>query len=145
MRKEEMDINDAKNGSTLTGGEQTEPEPVKRKRGRPAKSEEEKAATKARAQARKEALPRRPRGAQPLNQNALKEGDDLRLELFLSKFRRGLVEEWFKLSYGRPPLGETELREAVRKLVNTRLDRALYEEIEQRQPGRFSSTGGEVF
>jgi hypothetical protein len=56
-----------------------------------------------------------------------------------------LVEEWFNLSYGRPPLGESELREAARKLINTRLDRALYEEIEQRKPGRFSGTGGEVY
>jgi hypothetical protein len=140
-----MNISDSENEITLTAGEQAEA--VKRKRGRPRKTEAEKAATKARAQARKkaEALPRRPHGAQPLNQNALKEGDDLRLELFLSKFRRSLVEEWFRLAHGRPPLGESELREAVRKLINVRLDRALYEEIEQRQPGRFSSTGGEVF
>jgi hypothetical protein len=44
-----------------------------------------------------ENIPKRPKGAQKGNRNAAKLGEDLRLELFLSKWRRGFLEEWFVL------------------------------------------------
>ncbi len=59
----------------------------------------------------------------------------------LSKPRRMFFEEWFLLKYGRPPLGEGELREAARQIANGAIDRAMVEEFERTQPGRTNSGG----
>jgi hypothetical protein len=83
-------------------------------------------------------------GAPRGNRNAAKVGDDLRLELFLSKPRRMFLEEWFTLKFGRAAADEDELREAVRKLANNAINQAIVEEFERHQPGR-TSNGGEVF
>ncbi len=91
-----------------------------------------------------EQSPIRPRGAQKGNRNAAKVGEDLRLELYLSKWRRRFLEEWFVLKFGRPATGEDELRETVRQVALAALDRAFVEEFERNQPGK-TSTGGEVF
>ena len=87
---------------------------------------------------------KRRRGAPKGNRNAAKVGEDLRFEMYLSKLRRGFFEEWFALKFGRPPLGEDELREAARQLASTAIDRAMVEEFERHQPGRTSGSG-EVF
>ncbi len=83
------------------------------------------------------------RGAPRGNTNAAKIGDDLRLELFLSKPRRMFFEEWFTLKFGRAALNEDELREAARQLANTAIDQAIVEEFKLRYPERFG--GSEVF
>lgn len=83
-------------------------------------------------------------GAPKGNRNAAKVGEDLRFEMYLSKTRRGFFEEWFVLKFGRPPLGEDELREAARQIASIAIDRAIIEEFE-RQPGRINQSGGEVF
>jgi len=87
-------------------------------------------------------IPKRPKGAQKGNRNAAKVGEDLRLELFLSKWRRSFLEEWFLLKFGRPAAGEDELREVVRQIANAALDRAFVEEFEVHKPG---SNRGETF
>lgn len=87
---------------------------------------------------------KRKRGAPKGNRNAAKVGDDLRFEMYLSKLRRGFFEEWFALKFGRPALGEDELREAARQLASTAIDRAMVEEFERHQSGRTSGSG-EVF
>jgi hypothetical protein len=84
------------------------------------------------------------RGAPRGNTNASKIGEDLRLELFLSKPRRMFFEEWFTLKFGRAALNEDELREAARQIANAAIDRAIVEEFEKHHPGRTNS-GGEVF
>ncbi len=83
------------------------------------------------------------RGAPRGNRNASKIGEDLRLELFLSKPRRMFFEEWFSLKFGRAALSEDELREAARQLANTAIDQAIVEEFKLRYPNRFG--GSEVF
>lgn len=84
------------------------------------------------------------RGAQKGNRNAAKLGEDLRFEMYLSKIRRGFLEEWFTMKFGRLPLAEDELREAARQLANAAIDRAIIEEFERHQPGRTGGSG-EVF
>jgi hypothetical protein len=84
-------------------------------------------------------------GAPKGNRNAAKIGEDLRFEMYLSKTRRGFFEEWFSLKFGRMALSEDELREAARQLANAAIDRAMVEEFERHQPGRTTSSGGEVF
>lgn len=86
----------------------------------------------------------RVRGGQKGNRNAAKVGEDLRVELYLSKIKRGFFEEWFEMTNGRKPYSEDELREAARKIATAAIDRAIVEEFEKRQPGRTNS-GGEVF
>ena len=83
-------------------------------------------------------------GAPKGNRNAAKLGEDLRIELFLSKPRRLFLEEWFTLKFGRPAFSEDELREAIRTLVNNAINRAIVEELERHHPGRTNSDG-EVF
>jgi hypothetical protein len=83
------------------------------------------------------------RGAPRGNRNASKMGEDLRLELFLSKPRRMFFEEWFTLKFGRAALSEDELREAARQLANSAIDQAIVEELKLRYPNRFG--GSEVF
>lgn len=85
------------------------------------------------------ARPGAPRG----NRNAAKVGEDLRVEVYLSKVRRGFLEEWYVMKYGKQP-NEEDLREAVRLISSNALTQALIEEFERHQPGRTSS-GGEVF
>lgn len=87
----------------------------------------------------------RERGAQKGNRNAAKIGDDLRVEFYLSKLRRGFLEEWFELKFGRKAFDDDELRQAVRQIANTALDHALIEEFEQHQPGRTSRGQIELF
>jgi len=87
---------------------------------------------------------KRPRGAQKGNRNAAKVGEDLRLELFLSKTRRGYFEEWFVLRFGRAVFSEDELRETARNLALAAIDKAIVDEFEKYLPGHTSS-GGELF
>lgn len=109
-------------------------------------SETEKPKPRRKASQEKEpsTRPVRIRGAQKGNRNAAKVGEDLRLELYLSKTKRGFFEEWFEMVNGRKPYSDDELREAARRVANAAIDRAIVEEFEKRQPGRTSS-GGEVF
>jgi hypothetical protein len=79
-------------------------------------------------------------GAPKGNRNAAKMGSDLRLEMYLSKVKRGFFEEFFSLKYGRPPHHEEELRELFRQIAYSALDRAMVEEFE-----RHGRTGGEVY
>jgi hypothetical protein len=83
------------------------------------------------------------RGAPRGNRNAAKVGEELRLELFLSKPRRKFFEEWFSLKYGRAALNEDELREMARQLANAAIDQAIVEEFKLHYPNRFG--GSEVF
>lgn len=83
------------------------------------------------------------RGAPRGNRNAAKMGEELRLELFLSKPRRKFFEEWFSLKFGRAALNEDELREMARQLANTAIDQAIVEEFKLHYPNRFG--GSEVF
>ena len=82
-------------------------------------------------------------GAPRGNRNAAKLGEDLRLELYLSKIRRGFLEEWYELRNGSKPT-EDQLRESVRQLANRAIDQAILEEFERHQPGR-TVPSGEVF
>lgn len=82
-------------------------------------------------------------GAPKGNRNAAKIGEDLRFEMYLSKIRRGFLQEWYQLKFGRSA-SEDELREAARNLANAAIDRALVEEFERHQPGRTAGSG-EVF
>jgi hypothetical protein len=84
-------------------------------------------------------------GAPRGNRNAAKLGEDLRLELYLSKIKRGFLQEFFELHFGRPAHDEEELREIVRQIAYNALDRVLVEEFERHQPGRISSSSGETF
>jgi hypothetical protein len=84
-------------------------------------------------------------GAPKGNRNAAKLGEDLRLELYLSKTRRGFLQEFFELRFGRPARDEEELREIVRQIAYSALDRVLVEEFERHQPGRIFSSSGETF
>ncbi len=93
----------------------------------------------------KSKAPKRPQGAQRHNRNAAKVGEDLRLELYLSKVRRKFFEEWFEMTTGRKVRDEEELREAVRRLANVAIDRAILEEFERRQPSRVWGSSGETF
>ena len=54
------------------------------------------------------------------------------------------MEKWYELRYGKPP-NESELREAVRVLVNTAIHQALIDEFERHVPGSVWGGGGEVF
>lgn len=83
------------------------------------------------------------RGAPRGNRNAAKMGEELRLELFLSKPRRKFFEEWFSLKFGRAALNEDELREMARQLANNAIDQAIIEEFKLHYPNRFG--GSEVF
>ena len=87
----------------------------------------------------------RPSGGQPGNGNAIRPGNDLRFEMFLSKTRRGFFEEYFELQYGRPARSEDELRQVVRRLANNAIDHAMAEVFERMQPGRVTQSMGEVF
>jgi hypothetical protein len=82
-------------------------------------------------------------GAPRGNRNAAKVGEDLRLELYLSKIRRGFLEEWYELRFGVRPT-EDQLRESVRQFANKAIDRAILEEFEHHHPGR-TVPSGEVF
>ncbi len=83
------------------------------------------------------------RGAPKGNRNAAKVGEDLRLELYLSKIRRSFLEEWFFLKFGRQPT-QAELKEAVRTIANNAIILAMIEEFERHKPG--STVGSsEVF
>lgn len=84
------------------------------------------------------------RGAPKGNRYAAKVGEDLRLELYLSKTKRGFLEKWYELRYGKPPT-ENELREALRILVNSAIHQSLIEEFERHNPGSILGNGGEVF
>lgn len=84
------------------------------------------------------------RGAPKGNRYAAKVGEDLRMELYLSKTRRTFMEKWYELRYGKHP-GEDELREAVRRLANAAIDQAMIDEFERHQPGSVWGNGGEVF
>jgi ribosomal protein L29 len=83
------------------------------------------------------------RGAPKGNRNAAKLGEDLRFEMYLSKIRRNLFEEWFQLKFGSMP-NEDDLREAARAIANAALDHEMATEFERHQPGR-TSNSGEVF
>lgn len=83
------------------------------------------------------------RGAPKGNHNAAKFGEDLRLELYISKIRRNFLEEWFRLKFGRVP-SEDELREAVRTIANNAINATLVEEFERNKPGSTAGSG-EVF
>lgn len=87
----------------------------------------------------------RGRGGQKGNRNAAKLGEGLRTELYLSKLRRGFLEEWFVLRFGRPALHEDELRQEVRQIANAAIDHALVEEFERHEPGRTTRGRSEVF
>ncbi len=82
-------------------------------------------------------------GAPKGNRNAAKVGEDLRFEMYLSKTRRGFLEEWYLLKFGRAA-SEDELREVARGLANSAIDRALVTEFELHEPGR-TTKNGEVF
>ena len=84
------------------------------------------------------------RGAPKGNRYAAKVGEDLRMELYLSKTRRAFMEKWYELRYGKQP-GEVELREAVRRLANAAIDEAMITEFERHQAGSVWGNGGEVF
>ena len=84
------------------------------------------------------------RGAPKGNRYAAKVGDDLRLELYLSKTRRTYMERWYELRYQRQP-SEDELRDAVRILANSAIHQAMIDEFERHQPGLIWGNGGEVF
>ena len=70
---------------------------------------------------------------------------DLRVELYLSKWRCGFLTEWLELRYGRPAHDREELRQAVRQLANAAIDHALVEEFERHRPGRTKLGSSEVF
>jgi hypothetical protein len=83
-------------------------------------------------------------GAPKGNRNAAKLGEDLKLELYLSKMRRGLFEEWFELRFGKVA-SEDELREAARTIANNAINQIMAEDFERYYPGRISGSSGEVF
>lgn len=84
-------------------------------------------------------------GAPRGNRNAAKLGEDLRLELYLSKIKRGFVQEFLELRFGRPARDDEELREVVRQIAYSALDRVLVEEFERHQLGRVFGSSGETF
>jgi hypothetical protein len=85
------------------------------------------------------------RGAPKGNQYALKPGEDLQLLLYLSKYKRAFLEEWFQLKYGRTAINNDELRQAVRTLAHAAIDHAIVTEFERQQPGRTKGNNPEVF
>jgi hypothetical protein len=96
--------------------------------------------------AKTEAIPKiDKRGAPKGNQYAVKAGEDLRTEVYLSKYKRAFLEEWFQLKYERPALTEDELRQAVRQLAYAAIDHAIVIEFERQQPGRTKGNNPEVF
>lgn len=86
-----------------------------------------------------------PGGAPLGNRNAAKVGRELRLELYLSKFRRKHFEKYFYLKNGRTHFDDEELRETFRRLAYAALDQLMMEEFERHQPGSISSSSGETF
>lgn len=64
------------------------------------------------------------RGAPKGNRNAAKIGDDLRFEMYLPKFKRTFLEEYFRLKYGRRPT-EDELRAVARQIAYAAIDHAM--------------------
>lgn len=70
------------------------------------------------------------RGAPQGNRNAAKIGTDLRWEMYLPKFKRTFLEEYFRLTYGRHPT-EDELRAVARQIAYAAIDHALVEEFEK--------------
>ena len=83
-------------------------------------------------------------GAPKGNSNAAKIGKDLKVELYLSKMRQGLFEEWFELHFGKEP-SEDELREAARSITNDAINKIMAQKFERYYPGQIGGSGSEVF
>lgn len=84
-------------------------------------------------------------GAPRGNRNAVKAGEDLRMEMYLSKYKRAFFEQYFELKFGRPARSDDELRETFRQLAYAALDHAMAEEFERHQPGSVTASSGETF
>jgi hypothetical protein len=84
-------------------------------------------------------------GAPKGNSNATKLGKDLKYQSYMSKITRGFFEEFFELKFGRKPHNETELIQLARQIAENAIRAEMVQEFERQQPGRITSSSGEVF
>ena len=82
-------------------------------------------------------------GAPKHNTNAAKPGDDIRFEIFLSKYRTKFLQEYFELKFGTTPTLD-ELKDSARQLCYSAIDNAIAQEFDRHKPGRTHSSPGET-